>query len=746
MIGNKGEEEYFLFAEELWKDYENSLIEEDKEETIRKEQFTEWLIENDLDETIVEDLNSISLKAVSEGFLKSIYKCYSLDEIELFIESIDSRADLNLVDYYYYFTLGLKELEYDIDLSIDYALVKCHNDKEATIFLKNGYWEKQSKKVYSNYVEKLTKNSKIALIKHSAEKSKLLKVGSVKHPSHNGINLQVSWDNKNVECNLETYLTQPYLDFYLIEKIKEENLQLIKDIFYKDKMNLSQPHNQILYGPPGTGKTYKTKELAVNIILGKQQRERQQVLDLYQDLKEKNQINFSTFHQSMSYEDFVEGIKPVMNNDDETNQKDLSYEIKDGIFKEISKLANAKPKGIKQKSDIDFSKVDFYKMSIGGKHRKHIHDWCIDNNKVSLGYGDYEDYTDFISIDNWHQFRDKFIKEFPYLVESSRYHIEAMFRFQKMKKGDIVIVSLGNHIIDAIGVIEGDYEFNPESETQFYHERKVKWLDTNMGVSPELFLNKNISQQTIYQFNNNDIKTDKLQNYFKVEETNDEPKNYVLIIDEINRGNVSSIFGELITLLESDKRKGAKEAIELVLPYSKEPFSIPQNLYIIGTMNTADRSIEALDSALRRRFSFIEMPPNIEILRTVHANRGIIECNDNTSVDLGAILESINNRIHLLLDKDHLIGHSFFLKTQSFNDLKSTFKDKIIPLLEEYFYGDFAKIGLVLGTEFITRHHTRTDVFASFEYEDVESFLERPLFQITPSEQWTTESFISIYQ
>ena len=167
----------------------------------------------------------------------------------------------------------------------------------------------------------------------------------------------------------------------------------------------------------------------------------------------------------------------------------------------------------------------------------------------------------------------------------------------------------------------------------------------------------------------------------------DKENNYVLIIDEINRGNISKIFGELISLIETSKREGNKEELEVILPYSKESFTIPKNLYILGTMNTADRSIALLDIALRRRFYFIEMMPRYDIFKDIKIN----------DIDLGLLLSTINERIEFLLDREHTIGHSYFLNISSFEDLTSVFKNSIIPLLTEYFYDDFEKIKLVLG-------------------------------------------------
>ena len=166
---------------------------------------------------------------------------------------------------------------------------------------------------------------------------------------------------------------------------------------------------------------------------------------------------------------------------------------------------------------------------------------------------------------------------------------------------------------------------------------------------------------------------------------NDKENNYVLVIDEINRGNISKIFGELISLIESSKREGEKEEMEVILPYSKEKFTIPKNLYIIGTMNTADRSIALLDIALRRRFNFMEIMPEYSILKEV----------EDVKVDL--LLSSINEKIEFLLDRENTIGHSYFLNISTFEELVKVFKNSIIPLLQEYFYDDFEKIKTIFS-------------------------------------------------
>lgn len=175
---------------------------------------------------------------------------------------------------------------------------------------------------------------------------------------------------------------------------------------------------------------------------------------------------------------------------------------------------------------------------------------------------------------------------------------------------------------------------------------------------------------------------------------NNNGKNYVLIIDEINRGNIAQIFGELITLIEEDKRIGENEEISVTLPYSKESFTVPDNLYLIGTMNTADRSVEALDTALRRRFTFKELMPiyrdkEEKLSYEIHNNK------------IGDILYTINQRLEVLIDREHQIGHSYFLKVSDEFSLLDALYNNIIPLLQEFFYNDYEKIALVLGEGFV---------------------------------------------
>jgi Cdc6-like AAA superfamily ATPase len=223
---------------------------------------------------------------------------------------------------------------------------------------------------------------------------------------------------------------------------------------------------------------------------------------------------------------------------------------------------------------------------------------------------------------------------------------------------------------------------------------------------------------------------------------NDSSNNYAIFIDEINRGNISSIFGELITLIEDDKREGKPNEIKATLPYSKKHFSVPNNLYIIGTMNTADRSVEALDTALRRRFSFIEMNPESEKLNTDE-----FKC---SGIDLAALLNAINARIEKLLDKDYCIGHSYFMTIKNrqspLEEIKIIFQNKILPLLQEYFYGDWGKILLVIGKEFVATKENTIKFLSTDSYEDFEEYDEKPIYNFTNPSSWTIDSFKSIYE
>ena len=216
---------------------------------------------------------------------------------------------------------------------------------------------------------------------------------------------------------------------------------------------------------------------------------------------------------------------------------------------------------------------------------------------------------------------------------------------------------------------------------------------------------------------------------------------YILIIDELNRGNIPAIFGELITLLEEDKRDGRSEATTLVLPYSKELFAVPPNLYLIGTMNTTDRSAEALDVALRRRFAFHPVPSRPNLIPQLASGP------QAAGVDLQRMLEAINRRLELLIGEDYQIGHAYFLDVQSLDKLKAAFERHIIPLLQEYFFNDYGKIGLVLGREFVREKDTKKpgSPFADFDHPYAGEFSEKRVYELRPMEELEEVAFIRIY-
>ncbi len=437
------------------------------------------------------------------------------------------------------------------------------------------------------------------------------------------------------------------------------------------------PLNQILFGAPGTGKTYHTKKMAVEIINGKKERTREEINEEYEKLIEAGQIVFTTFHQSLSYEDFIEGIKP------ETIDGNVAYEVKDGIFKQLcSRAIEQKPKN----SDIEIYDFDKgWNDLIAEAEQNLLSDSMLLLPVLTQDKGVYV--TEITDNGN--------LKIKP---KNSRLDIDYIVSYNRAKKLQGVFSDLS--VVKNI-----DKEF-----------RSV------IGGS------NSTAYWAVLNYINNKIKENN-----RIIPDYEEPKTHVLIIDEINRGNVSAIFGELITLLEEDKRKGNSEHIEVKLPYSGKDFSVPNNVYIIGTMNTADRSVEALDTALRRRFSFVEMQPDPNELSEV---KGVV---------LSKLLETINERIEMLIDKDHQIGHSYFIGIEDLDGLKRTFKDKIIPLLEEYFYGDFGKIGLVLGGAFIEPVENKTTFPKNFEYE--KNFLEdKKIYHITPSKDWDDEAFRSIYE
>ncbi len=377
--------------------------------------------------------------------------------------------------------------------------------------------------------------------------------------------------------------------------------------------------NLILYGPPGTGKTYSTIDRALEVIDpelvdstegetdGRSKRKAR-----FDELLQAKRIGFVTFHQSFSYEDFVEGLKAST---DESLQ--VKYDVEDGIFKQMCIAAAASVGGNRKASakKVDPVGRTIWKMSLGNTLGPDaaIYDECIENGYVLLGWGEGVDFTGSSTRE---AIKAKVEAEKPDGWESE-YTVTACHAFvNTMKPGDMIIVSDGNHKFRAIGVVSGEYRILPLDEDRgltYRQCRDVEWIRTYAPSLPsDQLMTVAFSQASIYRLKPPAINLDLVRSLLIEDGSGgaDAPRPFVLIIDEINRGNISRVFGELITLIEDSKRTGNPEALSVKLPYSKDIFSVPANLYLIGTMNTADRSLAQLDIALRRRFVFEELMPD----------------------------------------------------------------------------------------------------------------------------------------
>jgi len=475
-----------------------------------------------------------------------------------------------------------------------------------------------------------------------------------------------------------------------------------------NKKSYDAPINQILYGPPGTGKTYNTINEALRICQISIPVEREDALAVFNSLVEKKQIVFTTFHQSMSYEDFIEGIKPQ---EPLEEGAPISYKVEPGLFKQIAveaafSLAEENKLKVTEKI-LDFS--DAY-----DKFKEDIENTLEEGKEVRLktksgGYVLVDSISQNGNLAIKHQGKEK-----PYTVSKqrlSRLHFE-MEDLENVSNFGAAFREVigGSNTTTFWAVLNYIREKYVKGKTNDRQERKYEWDDK-------------------YEV----IKTLKKEDYYRKS-----GKPYVLIIDEINRGNISAIFGELITLLEDDKRLGKDEALTATLPYSKDAFGVPPNLYIIGTMNTADRSVEALDTALRRRFSFVEMPPEPAKIKEGKGLEVIEEIN------LPNLLTTMNNRIEKLLDKDHMIGHSYFMGLNTVEELKLVFHNKVLPLLQEYFFGDYGKIGLVLGEGFFEiTEDNESNIFASFREYDSSGLMQRNVYHLKNVSKMEEKDFIA---
>lgn len=438
--------------------------------------------------------------------------------------------------------------------------------------------------------------------------------------------------------------------------------------------------NIVLYGAPGTGKTYEVPELAVRLCdtdFDANGESREKLMERYNQLKQEKRIAFTTFHQSMDYEDWIEGLRPVVN---DNNQ--VTYEIETGIFKQLCDDAERPIVKDKQIGIADDAVV--WKVSLMGTGDNPVRTDCMKNDYIRIGWDDYgpiiSDETDWkIYNGEGKQILDAFIN--------------------KMKEGDIVMSCYSNRTIDAVGVVIGDYEYD-DSLPNYKRIRRVNWILKGINENiVDMNDGKTMTLGTVYRLK--PITLDKvkslLDKYKKTTTMETNTKPYVMVIDEMNRGNVSKIFGELITLLECDKRKGCKNAESVILPYSKAPFQVPDNVYIIATMNTADRSLGTLDYAIRRRFAFIAYKPvslegevegfNAEIFKKVSqlfvSNYDEYE-ESRWSQTLK--LQPADTLSEEYRPEDVWIGHSYFIMQDEDgedNTSDSLLYD-ILPILEEY--------------------------------------------------------------
>ncbi|EPB9885651.1 AAA family ATPase [Yersinia enterocolitica] len=468
--------------------------------------------------------------------------------------------------------------------------------------------------------------------------------------------------------------------------------------------NKPTPTNLIFYGPPGTGKTYHTAREAVTLCDGKDaypnsKDGRAALMARYNELMAEKRISFVTFHQSYDYETFVEGLRPEIG-EDESSSAGFRLMPTPGLFREICALADqarTQPRAQTDASALQLSQKRFWKMGQGTIGTEDdVYEDARDNGYIALGWGGTIDW----SADRFSSFNaihDEWIKQNPGNLTPSNWTQTYPFRCE-MKPGDIVIVPYGNTSFRAIAEITGDYYFVPEAEGYYAHRRLVRWLLTLDEPLPlDTIIDGNFTMRTLYSIATSRVNIPALGRLLSSTENSDnssdvkgQPEQFVLIIDEINRANISKVFGELITLIEPDKRLGMPDALTATLPYSKKKdFGIPANLHIIGTMNTADRSIALLDTALRRRFNFLEMAPDASLLSEVD------------SIDLTAVLTTINQRIEYLIGREYRIGHAFFINCESRAQVEDTVRHKVIPLLQEYFFEDWSRIAAVLGNGFM---------------------------------------------
>ena len=483
-----------------------------------------------------------------------------------------------------------------------------------------------------------------------------------------------------------------YIEF---KKGKGETMPTTSNEIQKKQANF--PLNQILYGPPGTGKTYRLSKIMDNFTQNLNVKSNDDTDALYEMLK----IETYTWYQVAAAILYDAAI---------SNTNGGWLKLNNGIVNHIL---------FKLKSIKSGSKTPIQTISSD----------LLFHTKMDCEYVKTQER------------RAPFIFE---KNEKSEWHVDTKI--------------LNDECPEAIDLYEKYKEIKEQKVGTSYTKENFKFITFHQsygyeefveGIKP-IFDDENedgdityeISKGIFYQCCENalllsdykgklrdfcDMPKDERQKFF-----NENTPKYAIFIDEINRGNISKIFGELITLIEPSKRLGADDEIMVELPYSKEKFGVPSNLYIIGTMNTADRSIALMDTALRRRFEFVEMMPEYDTL-----NETIIE-----GINVGEMLKTINERIEYLYDRDHTIGHAYFINVSDLKTLANVFKNKILPLLQEYFYDDWEKIRLVLGdSQFIKEKKPANALFKS----GTDYINDKILYEIDKEAFYDKQNYLKIY-
>ena len=455
---------------------------------------------------------------------------------------------------------------------------------------------------------------------------------------------------------------------------------------------MNHPLNTILYGPPGTGKTYATFRRCVEICDGPASDiDSASIRSRYDQLVDEKRIEFVTFHQAYGYEEFVEGLRPEAAGEG----GGLRLIPRDGVLKAIAARAENTPLE-------EVGKRRFFKVSL---ERPGLFKECLRDGWVGHYWPENEDWSD-PRYDSSGAVKNR-IREGKLGSLKNFAPIATVTFRSKMKRGDLVVVPVSGRTEHswasgekrrywAVGEVVGNYEFH--AGKHFPHRRAVRWhwVSTDNPQPVKDFQDRQFTTHTLQQLRPN--RPNALIKHLK-----QDPQRlpYVLVIDEINRANIAKVMGELITLLEDDKRAGAENEIAVTLPHSGDRFTLPGNLHVLGTMNTADRSIALLDTALRRRFTFEEIAPDPTLLT---------EAGEQAGIDLPAVLRTMNDRLEWLVDRDHRIGHAWFLGAKSRQDVDEVMRRKVIPLIAEYFYDDWEKVRAVLGgtDAFITREKLET--------------------------------------